>query len=91
MERARLRVHGAVQGVGFRWFVREAAQRLEIVGWVRNAEDGSVEIAAAGSAGAMEAFLRDVTRGPSRAAVQGVTRDPLGDDEALPSPFTIRR
>ena len=41
-------VSGRVQGVGFRWFVREAAIALDLAGWVRNRPDGSVEVAADG-------------------------------------------
>ncbi|HEY7878251.1 MAG TPA: acylphosphatase [Gemmatimonadaceae bacterium] len=91
MPRVRLHVRGAVQGVGFRWFVRDAAHRLGISGWVRNHEDGSVEIAADGSEGSIERFVDDVTRGPRGASVASVARDPLGEDETLPSPFVIRR
>ena len=43
-------VRGRVQGVGFRWFVREAARALGLAGWVRNRPDGSVEVAAEGDA-----------------------------------------
>lgn len=91
MQRLRVRVHGLVQGVGYRWFVRQTAQRLGVAGWVRNHEDGSVEIVAAGGADVMDQFLRDVGRGPSGALVERVTRGPLDEGEALPSPFAIRR
>ena len=43
-----LEVTGLVQGVGFRWFVRERARALHLSGWVRNLESGNVEVAAAG-------------------------------------------
>ena len=46
--RIHLRIRGKVQGVGFRWFVREQARRCDLAGWVRNNPDGSVELAARG-------------------------------------------
>ncbi len=42
--KARLVVKGEVQGVGYRWFVRRAAQLLGVSGWVRNVPDGTVEV-----------------------------------------------
>jgi len=87
----RLRVRGAVQGVGFRWFAREMAQRLGVAGWVRNCEDGSVEIAVSGDDDRVEQFAAAMARGPNHASVSGVSRDPLGNGEELARPFEIRR
>ncbi len=41
-------VKGRVQGVGFRWFVHREAAEIGLRGWVRNTEDGHVEVLAAG-------------------------------------------
>jgi len=43
-----INVYGRVQGVGFRWFTQQAAERHHISGWVRNKADGSVEMAILG-------------------------------------------
>lgn len=59
-----LRVVGRVQGVGFRWYVRDAAREAGVGGWVRNAADGSVEIESAGTEQALARFLEAVRRGP---------------------------
>ena len=42
-------IQGRVQGVGFRWFVHREASELDLRGWVRNTEDGDVEVVAAGN------------------------------------------
>ena len=41
-------VKGRVQGVGYRYFVRQTAQSLSLTGWVRNCPDGDVEAQAQG-------------------------------------------
>jgi acylphosphatase len=68
-------VSGRVQGVGFRWFVMEAASVEGITGWVRNVPDGAVEIVAEGDAEAVERFERAVRCGPPRARVDDVVTD----------------
>lgn len=68
----RVRVRGRVQHVGFRWFVARAARDLAVTGWVRNAEDGAVEVAAEGTAAQVEQLIATLRRGPSQALVQSV-------------------
>ena len=48
---------GRVQGVGFRYTVRNVAKGFEITGWVRNLPDGRVELHACGEPGEVNAFL----------------------------------
>ena len=67
-----VRVDGRVQGVGFRWFVREKALRLGVGGWVRNLPGGGVEVAAAGAPDAIAALRTAVARGPVGARVSAV-------------------
>jgi acylphosphatase len=85
----RLRVTGRVQGVGFRWFVREAAQRCGVTGDVRNLDDGAVEIRAAGSAEQLEQLASEVRGGPPGARVSHVERVDL-DPAAAFTDFRIR-
>jgi len=72
MPRVHVIVRGQVQGVGYRWFAARQAQRLALAGWVRNRNDGSVEAEVDGPRAALEEFLADLRRGPSRAAVTGL-------------------
>lgn len=62
-------VDGHVQGVGFRYFVKEKADMLNLVGWVRNRYDGSVEIEAQGEEQDLQELLTTVQTGPSRSMV----------------------
>ena len=66
------RVKGRVQGVGFRFYVEEAASREAIRGFVRNLADGRVEVLAEGEADAVLRFEWAVRRGPSLARVDDV-------------------
>jgi acylphosphatase len=61
-----------VQGVGFRWATQAAAERLGVTGWVRNADDGAVEVVAEGDEGAIERFVSWCHSGPPGARVDDV-------------------
>lgn len=65
-------VRGRVQGVGFRYFVRQAARELGLRGWVRNLPDGSVELEAEGDEAQLEALEERLRQGPALARVQAV-------------------
>jgi acylphosphatase len=84
-------VRGRVQGVGFRWFVRERARELKLAGWVRNLADGSVEVFARGEGAALERLRRLLEAGPPGAHVTAIEdcRDAAAG-EAL-EPFGILR
>jgi acylphosphatase len=86
-----LRVVGKVQGVGFRWFVRENAVKLGIAGWVQNTSSGDVEVAASGDEAKLAILEAAVSRGPAGASVQHVERIPPPSAITYPSPFRIER
>jgi acylphosphatase len=65
-------VRGYVQGVGFRYFAQREATRLGLTGWVRNLDDGRVEVHAQGSAASLDEFAGALHRGPRFADVRGV-------------------
>jgi acylphosphatase len=71
-ERLEATVVGAVQGVGFRWFVLQEAARLELRGWVANRTDGAVVCVVEGPRAALEALLTSLARGPISAQVDRV-------------------
>jgi acylphosphatase len=75
------RLSGRVQGVGFRWFVRQAAVRLGVNGDVANLADGRVEIRAQGRSDQLAGLLAAARRGPPAARVDRV--ETLALDEAM--------
>ncbi|MCX7785781.1 MAG: acylphosphatase [candidate division WOR-3 bacterium] len=62
-------VSGRVQGVFFRDFTRRKAQLLGLTGWVRNTDDGKVEIVAEGKKDKLEQLIAAVKIGPASAKV----------------------
>ena len=66
---AHIRVQGRVQGVGFRAFAARAAERLELIGGVRNLRDGQVELEVEGLKSEIESLLRELKSGPPMAHV----------------------
>lgn len=86
----RLIVHGSVQGVGFRFAACEAASACSVTGWVRNLPDGSVEIVAGGSPGAVARMTSWAQRGPRHATVDHVEIESFAGSEGLDA-FEIRR
>jgi acylphosphatase len=70
--RRRLVVHGRVQGVGFRWFVRRAAHSRGLAGRAANRPDGAVEVVLEGDPEAVAAAERVVREGPRGAQVKRV-------------------
>jgi len=71
--RQRLRIHGRVQGVGYRWFARSAAQAASLVGWVRNLDDGTVQCEAQGPGAHLDRFAGELRRGPAFGRVDQVS------------------
>lgn len=72
----RFLVSGRVQGVGFRYFARDAARREAIHGTARNLEDGRVEVIASGDLEALLRFEHALRRGPIGSRVDDVTVEP---------------
>lgn len=82
-------IEGRVQGVGFRYFVLQAAKEIGLAGWVRNLSDGRVELLAEGSRQECDELLNIIRQGPSMSEVSQVDEkwaDPSGENRG----FNIR-
>lgn len=69
---ASILIEGAVQGVGFRYFIYRHASRLGLVGFTRNRIGGEVEIELEGERALIEALLVKARKGPSMARVDSL-------------------
>lgn len=83
--RVRLRIHGRVQGVSFRYYARQRASTLGLSGWVRNRPDGTVEAEVQGPEEMVDRFIGWAREGPSLAEVDRVDVDrmPLEEGETF--------
>ena len=61
---------GNVQGVGFRWSIRNVAKGFDVIGWVRNLPDGRVEMQISGEDSEVGAFLDSVMQSELRAHIR---------------------
>ena len=78
----KLIVQGRVQGVGFRYFACRIAEAFDVTGWVRNTDDGAVEIVASGRPENLRSFREQIEIGPDGARV-----DRLHVEELEPARF----
>lgn len=72
MKRVHLIIRGDVQGVSFRAWTIQQARELGVTGWVRNKDDGTVEIVAEGNRASLEELAARCQRGPETAQVMKV-------------------
>jgi acylphosphatase len=75
-------IQGRVQGVGFRWYVHREASELDLRGWVRNTDDGDVEVVAAGELADLAELRASLRKGPRGSRVDRVIEHYLDDTEA---------
>lgn len=85
----RIVVTGRVQGVGYRWFAREVARMLGVVGWVRNMPDGTVVLEIMAPESIVDEFTAELRVGPPGAAVADVLVRERTDHSPLPDRFTV--
>jgi len=75
-------IRGRVQGVGFRWFVHREASELNLHGWVRNTEEGEVEVVASGPPEDLDDLRASLRRGPRGSRVDGILEHALDESES---------
>ena len=80
---------GNVQGVGFRWSVRNVAKGFDVIGSVRNLRDGRVELQASGDEEEVRAFLEAILQSELRAHIKKHSETPLPNPPAFRG-FEIR-
>lgn len=88
-ETRHLTVTGRVQGVAYRAWTVGTAKELSLAGWVRNRQDGSVEITVRGEPEELDALAVRCRRGPPMALVENVVETVLEDDPDL-GPFFVQ-
>jgi acylphosphatase len=82
-------ISGIVQGVGFRYFAQDEAERLHVSGYVRNLRDGRVEVYAIGTPDKLPSLRTVLERGPRGAMVQHVLEESAALDPQFAEDFSI--
>lgn len=75
MQRLHLKIYGRVQGIFFRSSTEEKAKELELTGWVKNVNDGTVEVLAEGNQENLKKMLEWCKVGPRLAQVEKIAED----------------
>jgi acylphosphatase len=65
-------ISGEVQGVGFRYFAQRSSAKHQVRGYIKNLEDGRVEVLAEGSPMSVEEFRFDLAAGPVHSRVENI-------------------
>ncbi len=85
----RIIVKGRVQGVGYRWFARQAARDLGLTGFVRNLVNGDVEVVAQGEEELLNQLIKELNQGPAFAHVTELQTEELDLPEDRYKSFEI--
>ncbi len=70
-----LRIHGKVQGVGYRFFATRVARRLGLKGHIQNLRDGTVEAMVEGEGSAIDEWIEELREGPRFAEVSRIDQE----------------
>ena len=83
-EQRHIKIHGKVQGVGYRFFATRVARRLGLKGWIQNNRDGSVEASVEGEKTAIDQWLEELKEGPRYAEVTKIEQETKDFSGKLP-------
>lgn len=89
MHEIRCSIEGKVQNVAYRAYAQDVATKLDLRGWVRNIEGGSVEVVAQGNADILKEFVEYLNEGSSLSTVESVSVD-WGVVKTLCEDFSIK-
>ena len=79
-----IRIHGKVQGVGYRFFATRVARRLGLKGWIQNNRDGTVEAMVEGEKSAIDEWIEELKEGPRYAEVTRIDQEAKDFSGRLP-------
>jgi acylphosphatase len=74
-EQRLIRIHGKVQGVGYRFFATRVARRLGLKGSIQNNRDGTVEALVEGDRGVIDEWIEELREGPRYAEVTSIDQE----------------
>jgi len=83
-EQRHIKIHGKVQGVGYRFFATRVARRLGLKGWIENNRDGTVEASVEGESSAIDEWLEELKEGPRYAEVTKIEQETKDFSGKLP-------
>lgn len=83
-------ISGEVQGVGYRYFAQRSSARHQVRGYVKNLNDGRVEVLAEGTAKSVDEFRLDLAAGPTYSRV-GLIEELVLEPSGLYAAFRIER
>ena len=70
-----IKIHGKVQGVGYRFYATRVARRLGLKGWIQNLRDGSVEAMVEGEGPTIDEWITEIKEGPRYAEVVRIDQE----------------
>ncbi len=74
-EQRHLRIHGKVQGVGYRYFATRVARRMGLKGWIQNNRDGSVEALVEGEKKNIDEWIEEIREGTRYSEVTNIEQE----------------